>query len=147
MIPPTGGVRGAVRLLAAYWITMMAASIFTLGLAMTVQGVAAAVSSRRHFLRVSSWLQLTTFCLVVGTYFLQPMVIRPEVIRAAQSGGVFSAPPSLWFLGMLQELCGSPALAPLAASAWIGLGMMVLSTAIVYVLSYSPHASPGRGAT
>ena len=134
-IPASGRVRGGVRLLVAYWITMMAASIFTLGLAMTVQGVAAAVLSRRLFLRVSSWLQLATFCLVVGTYLLQPMVIRPEVLRAAQSGGVFSASPSLLFLGMLQELSGSPALAPLAASAWIGLGVVVLSTAIVCVLT------------
>ena len=134
VIPASGSVRGGVRLLVAYWITMMAASIFTLGLAMTVQGVAAAVLSRRQFLRVSSWLQLATFCLVVGTYLLQPMVIRPEVLRAAQSGGVFSASPSLLFLGMLQELSGSPALAPLAASAWIGLGVVVLSTAIVCVL-------------
>ena len=134
-IPASGRVRGGVRLLVAYWITMMAASIFTLGLAMTVQGVAAAVLSRRLFLRVSSWLQLATFCLVVGTYLLQPMVIRPEVLRAAQSGGVFSASPSLLFLGVLQELSGSPALAPLAASAWIGLGVVVLSTAIVCVLT------------
>ena len=135
VIPASGRVRGGVRLLVAYWITMMAASIFTLGLAMTVQGVAAAVLSRRLFLRVSSWLQLATFCLVVGTYLLQPMVIRPEVLRAAQSGGVFSASPSLLFLGVLQELSGSPALAPLAASAWIGLGVVVLSTAIVCVLT------------
>ena len=78
---------------------------------------------------------------------LQPMVIRPEVLRAAQSGGVFSASPSLLFLGVLQELSGSPALAPLAASAWIGLGVVVLSTAIVCVLIGRPHASPGRGAT
>ncbi len=135
-IPPAGGVYRGVRLFVAYWITMIAASIFTLGLAMTVQGVAAAFLSRRYFLRVSSWLQLAVFCLVIGTYLLQPMVIRPEVLRAAQSGGAWSASPSLWFLGMLQGLNGSPALAPLAASAWLGLGAVVSSTALVCVLSY-----------
>jgi CubicO group peptidase (beta-lactamase class C family) len=134
VIPPTGGVRGGLRLLVAYWITMTVAGIFTLGLAMTVQGVVAAVLPRRYFLRVSSWLQLATFCLVVGTYFLQPMVIRPDVLRAAQSGGVFSASPSLWFLGMLQELSGSPALAPLAASAWIGLGVIGTGGRGTYVM-------------
>jgi hypothetical protein len=79
VIPPAGRVTTGTRLLLAYWITMLAAAVFVFGLAMTVQGVAAAVLPRRQFLRASSWLQLATFCLVVGTYFMQPMVIRPEV--------------------------------------------------------------------
>jgi CubicO group peptidase (beta-lactamase class C family) len=136
LVPPTGGVVPGVRLLTAYWITMVAAAMSVFGLAMTVQGVAAAALPRRHFVRVSSWLQLATFCLVVGTYFLQPMVIRPDVLRAAQSGGVLSASPSLWFLGLLQELSGSPALAPLARNAWVGLGLVALGTVSVCLLSY-----------
>jgi CubicO group peptidase (beta-lactamase class C family) len=136
VIPPAGRVTTGTRLLVAYWITMLAAAVFVFGLAMTVQGVAAAVLPRRHFLRASSWLQLATFCLVVGTYFIQPMVVRPEVLRGAQSGERFAALPSLWFLGLLQELNGSPALAPLARNAWIGLGLVVFSTAIVCTLSY-----------
>lgn len=136
VIPPAGGVSTGIRLLIAYWITIVASAVFVFGLAMTVQGVAASVLPRRHFLRLSSWLQLATFCLAVGTYFMQPMVIRPEVLRAAQSGELLSALPSLWFLGMLQELGGSPALAPLARNAWTGLGLVMLSAAIVYVLSY-----------
>jgi len=136
VIPPGGGAIAGVRLLAAYWITMVAAAIFVLGLAMTLQGVAAAALPRRHFVRVSSWLQLTTFCVVVGTYFTQPMVIRPDVLQAAQSGGPLAALPSLWFLGLLQELSGSPALAPLARNAWIGFGFVVFTTAIVCASSY-----------
>ena len=136
VIPPTGGMSTGVRLLVAYWITMVAAALFVFCLAMTVQGVAAAVLPRRYFVRVSSWLQLAIFCLVVGTYFIQPMVIRPDVLRAAQAGGPLAALPSLWFLGLLQELSGSPALAPLARNAWMGLGLVALSATFVCLLSY-----------
>jgi len=136
VIPPTGAVGTGVRLLIAYWLTMVGAAAFVFGLAMTVQGVAAAALPRRHFLRMSSWLQLAMFCLVVGTYFIQPMVIRPDVLRAAQAGGALGASPSLWFLGLLQELSGSPALAPLARSAWMGLGLVALGTALVWLISY-----------
>ena len=97
-----------IRLLTAYWLTMIAAGVFIFGLAMSAQGLAAAFLPRRHFLRVSSFLQLATFCLIVGTYVLQPMVVRPDVILAAQNGECLAS-PSFWFLGLFQELSGSPA--------------------------------------
>jgi CubicO group peptidase (beta-lactamase class C family) len=134
-VPQTGGVYAWVRLLIAYWLTMMAAALFVFGVATSVQGLAAGMLPRRHFVRVSSWLQLATICLVSGVYFLQPMVIRPEVILAAQDGTGVSS-PSLWFLGLFQTLSGSPALAPLAHDAWLGLGLAVLGAAIAYALSY-----------
>jgi CubicO group peptidase (beta-lactamase class C family) len=136
MIPAAGGVRTWIRLLIAYWITMTTAAVFVFGLAMSAQGLAAAVLPRRHFHRASSLLQLVTFCLVVGTYFLQPMLIRPDVVQAAQSGGPLAWSPSLWFLGLFQELSGSPALAPLGRRAWVGVGLSVFCTAIAYALSY-----------
>ncbi|HVQ16191.1 MAG TPA: hypothetical protein VMS40_21465, partial [Vicinamibacterales bacterium] len=137
VIPPAGGVGTGVRLFVAYWITMIAAAAFVFGLAMTVQGLAAAVLPRRYFLRTSSWLQLAMFCLVVGTYFVQPMVIRPDVLRAAQAGGPLAALPSLWFVGLLQQLSGSPALAPLARNAWMALGLVAIGTTLVCLVSYA----------
>jgi CubicO group peptidase (beta-lactamase class C family) len=136
-IPPTGSVSTWIRLLIAYWLTMIAAGVFVFGLATNVQGLAAAVLPRRYFARVSSWLQLATFCLVVGMFFLQPMLIRPEVILAAQNGGLPVSSPSLWFLGLFQALSGSPALAPLSHDAWLGLGLAVFGMAIAYALSYT----------
>ena len=81
--PATGGVRSWIRLLTAYWLTMMAAGVFIFGLAMSAQGIAASLLPRRHFLRVSSLLQLGAFCLIVGVYFLQPMVVT----AGSHSGG------------------------------------------------------------
>jgi hypothetical protein len=57
-IPATGGLRTGIRLLTAYWLTMVAAGVFIFGLAMTAQGLAASWLPRRHFLRMSSWLQV-----------------------------------------------------------------------------------------
>jgi hypothetical protein len=135
-LPASGGVGSGLRLLAAYWATMLAAGVFIFGLAMSAQGLAASLLPRRHFLRVSSLLQLSAFCLVVGGYLLQSPIVRPGTILAAQQGGMLSSSPSYWFLGLFQELSGSSALAPLARRAWAGLGLAVFGTAIAYALSY-----------
>jgi CubicO group peptidase (beta-lactamase class C family) len=135
-IPATGGVRSWIRLLTAYWLTMIAAGVFIFGLAMSAQGIAASLLPRRYFLRLSSFLQLGAFCLVVGVYVLQPMVVTGGAILAAQQRGILASSPSYWFLGLFQELSGSPAFAPLARSARIGLGLVVFGAAIAYALSY-----------
>jgi hypothetical protein len=85
---------------------------------------------------MSSWLQVGAFCLIVGVYCLQPMVVRPGVILAAQQQSMLASSPSYWFLGLFQELSGSPALAPFARRAWVGLGLAVFGTVIPYALSY-----------
>jgi len=125
----------ALRVVAAYWLTMAAASVFIFGLAMSVQGAAAALLPRRHFLRVTSWLQLGAFCLVVGVYLLQPMRVEPDTTLAISRGWLWWS-PSYWFLGLFQELSGSTALAPLARRAWAGLGLAVLGTVAAYSWSY-----------
>jgi hypothetical protein len=135
-IPQTGSVATWIRLSLAYWFTMAAAGVFVLGLAASVQGLAAAILPRRHFVRLSSGLQLATFCVVVGTYCFQPMRPLPSVLLAAQDGGLLTSSPSLWFLGLFQQLSGSPALGPLAEKAWLGLGLAVGGTVIAYGLSY-----------
>ena len=131
-----GGLRSWMRVAAAYWFTMLAAAGFIVGLAMSVQGIAASLLPRRIFLRLSSLLQLALFCLIVGVYLLQPMAVRPGTVLAAQQNGLFGGSPSLWFLGLFQQLSGSPALAPLPRSAWAGLGLVVAGAALAYTLSY-----------
>jgi hypothetical protein len=44
--------------------------------------------------------------------------------------------PSYWFLGLFQQLNGSPTLAVLAQRAWIGLGAALSATVLAYALSY-----------
>lgn len=136
-VPATGGVRGWLRLLIAYWVTMTAAGLFMFGFVASAQGLLAALAPRRAFVRVSSWLQLASFCAIVGTFVLQPMMTSPSALLAAQSTGLLAWSPSYWFLGMFQQLAGSPAFAPLARTAWIGLGLAVIGTAAAYGLSYA----------
>jgi hypothetical protein len=151
-IPATGSLGGWLRWSGAYWLTMIAAALFVFGLAMCVQGIAAAVLPRRLFLRVSSLLQLSALVLVVGVYFLEPMGVRPAAILAAQQGLGLSGSPSYWFLGLFQALNGSATLALPARNAWISLGITIAGTIIVYGLSYvhtlrriaeQPDISPG----
>ena len=136
VIPPGGGVATGLRMFAAYWVTMVAAGLFIFGVAMSAQGIAAALLPRRYFVRVSSLLQLGALCLLVGGYLLQPLAVRPRTLLDAQHGGILASSPSYWFLGLFQALNGSPALAPLASRAWAGLGLAVLGIAVAYGMSY-----------
>jgi CubicO group peptidase (beta-lactamase class C family) len=135
-IPAGGGLGSALRMFAAYWVTMSAAGAFIFGMAMSAQGLAASLLPRRYFLRVSPFLQLALFCLLAGGYVLQSLVVRPGAILTAQQGGMWSSSPSYWFLGLFQQLSGSSIIAPLAHRAWVGLGLAVLGTGVTYALSY-----------
>ena len=44
--------------------------------------------------------------------------------------------PSYWFLGLFDQLNGSPALSGLARRGWIALGVAAAGAAIAYALSY-----------
>jgi hypothetical protein len=64
------------------------------------------------------------------------MLAMPSAILGAQSQGPPAWSPSYWFLGLFQQLNGSPALAPLAMRAWAGLAIAIGATAAAYALSY-----------
>ncbi|HUB79970.1 MAG TPA: serine hydrolase domain-containing protein [Bryobacteraceae bacterium] len=135
-VPPSSACIGRIRWFAVYWIAMAAAGAFIFCCVLAVQGIAAQLLPRRWFLRVSSFLQLAAFATLVGVYFTQPMFAGALQIEDAQGSGPLSWSPSYWFLGLMQQLRGSPALAPLARRAWIGLAVAVAVTAIAYALSY-----------
>jgi len=136
VVPPTGGLRSWLQLLLAYWITMIAASVFVAGLLMGLQGLATVVLPRRQFLRASPILQLSAFAVLVAAYLLQPLAFGTDDLVAAQSGGLFSTSPSYWFLGLLQTLNGSNVMPQLAARAWTGVGVAITMAAIAYGVSY-----------
>jgi CubicO group peptidase (beta-lactamase class C family) len=152
LTPVSVPAAGPIRSFFAYWITMVAAGVFTFCCVLGMQGLAAQLLPRRWFLRASAFLQLAVFCLLVSGYFLQRSPITVLVAGPRQSW--ISWIPSYWFVGMYQQLSGSlhPALAPFAWRAWIGLTVAVCATAMAYAASYlrtlrkiveEPDVSPG----
>ena len=133
------------RVLAAYWVTMLAGSAFILCCVLTVQGIAGQLP-RRMFLRISAVLQLAAFCVFLTGYFLEPSLLTPEALSAAQNQQVLAWLPSYWFLGLFQQLAfqqnGSAPVAAhaavigLASRAWMGFGVAITTAAAVFVLSY-----------
>ncbi len=131
VIPATGGTLHLIRMFGVYWIAMMAAGAFVFCCVLGLQGLAAQLLPRRIFLRISSFLQIGAFFVFVAVYFLEPKIASP-----GQSQPYLDWSPSYWFLGLFQQLSGSPALASLARRAWLGIAIAVSVTAIAYVLSY-----------
>ncbi|MBV9037448.1 MAG: serine hydrolase [Acidobacteriaceae bacterium] len=131
-VPPAGPLRSFL----AYWVTMLAASVFMFCCVLGLQGFAAQFLPRRWFLRVSAFLQLAVFCLLVCGYFLQRSPLT--VLIAGPQQPWISSIPSYWFVGLYQQLSGSlhPALAPFARRASIGLVIAVCATGTAYATSY-----------
>jgi CubicO group peptidase (beta-lactamase class C family) len=138
LVPATRGFRGVLRSFGAYWFTMLAAGVFIYGAVLGVQGMAALVLPRRLFLRLSGYLQLAAFCLIMGVYFLQPGFGGLEDLTTDAIWRTIQWLPSYWFLGLYQQLNGSlhPALEPLAHRAWMGLAAVTFVAAVTYTLSY-----------
>jgi CubicO group peptidase (beta-lactamase class C family) len=136
VVPAAGGARGWLRLVFAYWITMIAAGAFVAGLMIGLQGLTAALLPWRVFLRVSPILQVTAFYVLVGGYLMQPIVFVVDDLVAAQSGGLFGSSPSYWFLGLFQSLIGSSAMPLLAARARTAVVLAVVIAGFAYAVSY-----------
>jgi hypothetical protein len=69
--PANSGLLGGVRALAAYWIAALTGAAFVFCAVLAVQGIAGQLP-RRWYLRLSAVLQIAVFCLILGTYFLEP---------------------------------------------------------------------------
>ena len=139
-IPAAGSMPRLLRFAAAWWLTMIAAGAFIFCLVMSIQGVALQLLPRRLFLRASSFLQIGAFAAIVSVYCLQPGASPLALIAAQQPlsdmTGLVPWSPSFWFLGLFQQLSGSPAFPMLATRAWVALGIVVTLTATVYAFSY-----------
>jgi hypothetical protein len=135
-VPANSGVLSRLRWFGVYWITVAAAGTFVYCCVLALQGIAAQVLPRRWFLRASSFLQLAAFGAIIAAYLTQPIMATPGSLMDAQGSGLLSWSPSYWFLGLMPQLRGSPALPSLARRAWIGLAIAVSVTAVAYALSY-----------
>jgi hypothetical protein len=131
-----GGILDFLRLFAVWWITMLMAGAFIYCCVLGAQGLAAQLLPRRHFLRVSSYMQLAAFGIFVAAYFLEPKLVTPVDLASSQTSVYLEWSPSYWFLGLFQQLNGSPALRELATRAWIGIAVAFGATASAYTMAY-----------
>ena len=131
-----GGLADFLRLFAVWWIVMLLAGAFILCCVLGAQGLAAQLLPRRYFLRVSSWMQVAAFAILVATYFLEPKIVTPGEFVAEQNSFYLAWSPSYWFLGLFQQLNGSPALPELARRAWLAIAVAYGATASAYTLAY-----------
>lgn len=147
LTPPGGNLMelvlsiGLYRSFIAYWFTVFAAGAFVLLTVLCVQALAAQLP-RALFLRVTPLLQMATFCLCVGVYFLQPALASPNALTAPGRERALAWLPTYWFLGLFQQLNGSmdgPAhavLSTLAARALTGLAIAGAGGCGAFVLCY-----------
>ena len=151
-----GPALGQFQSIPAWWLAIVAASVFLYGSVLTVQGLTALLLPRRIFLRLSAFLQLAAFGLFLGVYFVQPSITTPAAMAAPESQWTLAASPSYWFWAMFMQMNGTlPAqLFWVAHRAWIGLGLAVTGAAMSLLLCYlrtmrktveEPDLVPGGG--
>jgi len=123
-----GGIPHFLRITAAYWFTVIAASVFLYGLLLAVQGITALLP-RRLFLRLSAILQIAAFGVLVSAYFLEPKLNTPAALALAKNHQALEWLPDYWFFALFNQLAGSspPTFAWLATRAWIGFGASVIA--------------------
>jgi hypothetical protein len=133
-----GGFVGLLRVWPAYWITMFAAGSFVVCTVLAVQGLAANLLPRQHFLRLSAFPQAGFLCLLLSLYLLEPHLESPAALTAPGNQRLLEWLPSYWFLGLFQQLNGSmdPAFLPLVRRAWMALEASVFGAGLVLLLSY-----------
>lgn len=136
--PSSHGFLGVVRCFGAYWLTMMAAGAFVYCGLLAVQGLTAQILPRRMFLRMSGFLQMAAFCLIVSVYFLEPAVSGLKSLAAPEMQRLTLWVPTYWFFGFFNQLAGfsHPALAPFARRAWVGIAVVLLAASALCALSY-----------
>jgi hypothetical protein len=132
------GFVGILRALPAYWMTLCAASAFFVLTALAFQGLAANLLPRQMFLRLSAVFQATVMCVLLSVYFLEPSLESPGALTDPRNQRLLAWLPSYWFLGLFNQLNGSmhPALASLAARAWIGLACSAMGAGTALLLCY-----------
>ena len=135
---PGGYINGFLRTLAAYWLTMIAASAFLYGSILTVQGAIALLLPRRLFLRVSAVVQLAALVLFLSVYFLQGTITSLDSLAAPQNQRLLAWSPSFWFFALFNQVRGAlPSnLLWLAHRAWIGLSLAVIGALASLLLCY-----------
>ena len=135
--PAHSGLLGGVRAMAAYWIAALAGAAFVFCAVLAAQGIAGQLP-RRWYLRLSAVLQIAVFCLILGTYFLEPPLSNPQAFASARNQHALAWLPSYWYLGLFHSLNGD-ATPGVPAAAWravLGLLAAALGASTAYLLAY-----------
>ncbi|HEY6490780.1 MAG TPA: hypothetical protein VIY99_16760 [Terracidiphilus sp.] len=151
-----GSILRSLRFFAAFWFTIVAASLFLYGAVLALQGIAALLLPRKMFLRFSAIAQLAAFALFMAVYFLEPSLSSRAQLLDPANHALLASSPVYWFLALLNQLNGTlPAeFMWLAQRAWIGLAMVLLGAGTALVLCYvrtmkktveEPDLVPGAG--
>lgn len=133
--PPGGGIVGVLRGLASYWLAMGLMGIFVCCTLLAVQRLCVLLLSRRLFLRLSAWIQLTAFFIILAAYFLRPPL--PSHITA-DNLGITSLLPSFWFytLWLKWNGDGSTLLTPFTARALWSLALTAAIGGFGFALAF-----------
>src|ERR1700691_2995911 len=97
LAPAGSGYAGAVRFVAAFWVTLLVAGIFLYCAVLGVQAFAAQLP-RSWYLRVSPLLQMTAFVLFLGVLFFQPSLDTAAALVAPENQRTLAWLPPYWFL-------------------------------------------------
>ncbi len=122
---PGSGTMAVLRGFGAYWATMFAAGLAVCCALLAVQAVAANLLTYRLFLKLSSFLQMAAFFVILGVYFLKPPY---------REGLAWS--PSFWFLGLFQKLNGTAGFDGLAAFALRALAIVCPLALVAFSLAF-----------
>ena len=135
--PPHSGLLGPFRALAAFWLSALAAAAFVFCGVLAAQGIAGQLP-RRWYLRLSAVLQIAVFCLILGTYFLEPPLSNPQAFAAARNQHALAWLPSYWYLGLFHALNGdaTPGVTIAAWRAVLGLLAAAVGASTAYLLAY-----------
>ena len=135
VIPPGGN---AAMSIAAYWVVVVAAGLFVCCSILSIRNAAALFFGYRLFLRISTFLQLAVFFLVLAVYFVRPQLATPQGLAAPEHRWLLHSIPTFWFLGLFQQLNGSthPAFGPLASRAAWGLALALALFTATYPLCF-----------
>jgi hypothetical protein len=133
-----GLVQGFLRTLAAWWSTLIAASLFLYSSALALQGLGALLMSRRLYMRFSALMQVAAFAGILSTYFLQGTLTSPTALAAPQNNRLLACSPSFWFFAVFNQLRGvlPPELAWIARRGWVALGLALCNGLLSLVLCY-----------
>ena len=139
LIVPGGGFIGAVRCFVTYWATLAAAGAFTFGCIFALQGAAATLLTHQRFQRISGLLQLLALFGTLSLFFLTPPLATPSQLGSPANQHLLAALPSVWFLGLFQELNGTSygAFASLGLRAVCSLAVVCVVGLCTAVLNYS----------
>ena len=132
-----GGSR-FVRLLPAYWLTMIVSSVFLYCSVVAGQGIALLLLPRRLYLRLSAWLQIAVLALSLGSDLMIPSLSTVSMLSDPQNHALVALCPAFWFFGLLNHLNGTlpPSLDWLAFRGWLSLAAAICGAVVALLLCY-----------